>query len=212
MWHIQRSLPNARGGGQWLPHINCLFKSQSVRKSTEESNYNTYQFIFFISKYVSESCNSTLFVALKLLSHVQFFTIPWTAAHQVSLSFTVSWSLLKLMSIGLVMPSNYLVLPSNSPSIRVFSSESALGIRWPKYWSFSFSISPSNEYLGLIYLHWLVWSPCCPRDSQQSSPALQCETINSLVLSLFYGSILTSVYDYWKNHDTNQNPSTKNIS
>ena len=103
MWHIQRSLPNARGGGQWLLHINCLLKSQSVRKSIEECNYNTHQFIFFISKYVSESCNSTLFVALQLLSHVQSFAIPWTAAHQVSLSFTLSWSLLKLMSIELVM-------------------------------------------------------------------------------------------------------------
>ena len=82
---------------------------------------------------------------------------PWTAAHQASLSFTISWSLLKLMSIKSVMPSNRLVpchprllLPSVFPSIRVFSSESVLRIRWPKYWSFSFSISPSNEYSGLI--------------------------------------------------------------
>ena len=82
---------------------------------------------------------------------------PWTAAHQVSLSFIISWSLLKLMSIELVMPSNHLILcrplllePSIFPSIRVFSSESAVWIRWPKCWSFSFSISPSNEYSGLI--------------------------------------------------------------
>ena len=82
---------------------------------------------------------------------------PWTAAHQASLSFTISWSLLKLMSIKSVMPSNHLILchphlllPSVFPSIRVFSSESVLHIRWPKYWSFSFSISPSNEYSGLI--------------------------------------------------------------
>ena len=82
---------------------------------------------------------------------------PWTAAYQASLSFTISWNLLKLMSIGSVMPCNHLILchhlllqPSIFPSIRVFSSESALCIRWPKYWSFSFSISPSNEYSGLI--------------------------------------------------------------
>ena len=82
---------------------------------------------------------------------------PWTAARQASLSITNSWSLLKLMSIELVMPSNHLILchpllllPSVFPSIRVFSNESVLHIRWPKYWSFSFSISPSNEYSGLI--------------------------------------------------------------
>ena len=82
---------------------------------------------------------------------------PWTAAHQASLSITISQSLLKLMSFVSVMPSNHLVLchplllpPSNFPSIRVFSKESVLHIRWPKYWSFSLSISPSNEYLGLI--------------------------------------------------------------
>ena len=82
---------------------------------------------------------------------------PWTAAHQTSLSVTISWSLLKLMSIESVMPSNHLVLccplllpPSVFPSIRVFSNEAVLHICWPKYWSFSFSISPSNEHPGLI--------------------------------------------------------------
>ena len=89
---------------------------------------------------------------------------PWTAAHQVSLSITNSQSLLKLMSIKSVMPSNHLILchpllllPSVFPSIRVFSNESVLQIRWPKYWSFSFSISPSNEYSGLISfrIYWL---------------------------------------------------------
>ena len=91
------------------------------------------------------------------LSHVQLFATPWISAHQASLSFSISWSLLKLMSIESVMPSNcfilcrpFLLLPSIFPSIRVFSNELALHIRWPKYWSFSFSISPSNEYSGLI--------------------------------------------------------------
>ena len=95
------------------------------------------------------------FVVVQPLSHVQHFVTSWSAAFQASLSFTISWSLLKLMSIELVMPSNHfvlccplLLLPSVFPRIRVFSNESALCIRWPKYWSFS--ISPSNEYSGLI--------------------------------------------------------------
>ena len=99
------------------------------------------------------------YIILLLSSHcrVWLFAATWTAAHQASLSFTISWSLLKLMCIELVMPSNHLILchplllpPSIFPSIRVFSKESVLCLRWPKYWSFSFSISPSNEYSGLI--------------------------------------------------------------
>ena len=96
------------------------------------------------------------FSSVKSLSHVQLFANPWTVAGQASLSITNSWSLLKLMSIKLVMPSNHLILchpllllPSTYPSIRVFPNESVLCIRWPKYWHFSFSISPSNEYSGL---------------------------------------------------------------
>ena len=95
--------------------------------------------------------------SVQSLSRVQFFAIPWTAAHQASLSIIKSWSLLKLMSIESVMPSNHFILccpllflPSIFPSIRVFSNESVLRIRWPNYWSFSFSFSPSNEYSGLI--------------------------------------------------------------
>ena len=104
----------------------------------------------------------------------------------------------------MVMPSNHLILchplllPSIFPSIRVFSNESALRIRWPKYWSFS--ISPSNEYSGLISFRiGLAGSPCCPRDSQESSPTPQFESTNSWALSLLYGPTLTSVHDYWKN-------------
>ena len=96
-------------------------------------------------------------IAVQLLGCIQPFVTPWTVAHQASLSFTISWSLLKLMSIESVMPSNHLILccpllllPSILPSIRVFSSELALRIRWPKYWSFSFNNSPSNEHPGLI--------------------------------------------------------------
>ena len=95
-------------------------------------------------------------IVVQLLSCVQLFVTPWTAARQAFLSIAISWSLLKLMSIVLVMPSNHLIfchplllLPSIFPSIRIFSNESALRIRWPKCWSFTFSISPSNEYSGL---------------------------------------------------------------
>ena len=124
---------------------------------------------------------------------------PWTAARQASLSFTISWSLLKLMSIESVMPSNHLILcpclllPSIFPGIRVFSNESILHIRWPKDWSFSFSISLSNEYSGLISfrMDWTGLISCCPRDSQESSPTPQFESINSSVLSLLlYGLTL----------------------
>ena len=100
-----------------------------------------------------------LFSSVQLLSRVQLFATTWTAARQASLSITNSWSLPKLMSIESAMPSNNLILchplllpPSIFPSIRVFSNESVLHIRWPKYWSFSFSISPSNEYSGLNIL------------------------------------------------------------
>ena len=96
-------------------------------------------------------------VLLFIHCHIQFLETPWTVARQASLFFTISWSLLKLMSTESIMPSNHLILchpllllPSIFPSIRVFSSESALLITWPKYWSFSFSISLSNEYSGLI--------------------------------------------------------------
>ena len=98
-----------------------------------------------------------VFSSVQSLSHVQLFVTPWTAAHQASLSITNTRSLLKLMSIELVMPSNHLILccplllpPSIFPSIRIFSNGLVLCIRWPKYCSFSFSISPSNEYSGLI--------------------------------------------------------------
>ena len=99
----------------------------------------------------------SLYVSVQLLSHVQLFVTPWTAILQASLSITNSWSPPKPMSIESVMPSNHLILchsllllPSIFPSIRVFPNESALHIRWPKYWSFSFNIGPSNEYSGLV--------------------------------------------------------------
>ena len=130
---------------------------------------------------------------------------PWTTAWWASLSFTVSWSLLKLMSIEWVMPSNHLILchplllPSIFPSIRVFSNESALCIRWPKYSSFSFSISPPSEYSGLISFK-IDCLDLSVQGTLKSSLAPQFKNINYLVLSRFYGPILTFVHGYWKNH------------
>ena len=134
------------------------------------------------------------------------FVTPWTEARQAPLSFIISQSLLKFMSIESVMPHNHLILcrplllsPSIFPSIRVFSNESALCLMWPNYWSFSFSISPSNEYSGLT--SWILTGLISLLNSQESSPALQFKSINSLALSLLYSSNLTSVHDYWKNHN-----------
>ena len=132
---------------------------------------------------------------------------PWTAACQASVSITNSRNLLKLMSIESVMPSNHLILchpllllPSIFPSIRVFSNESVLCIRWPKYWSFSFSISPSNEYSGLVSFRMDWLDLLAVRGTLESSPPPQFKSINSSMFSLLYGPTLISIHDYWKNH------------
>ena len=133
---------------------------------------------------------------------------PWTAAHQAFLSISNSRSFLKLMSIESVMPSNHLILccplllPSVFPSVRVFSNESVLCIRWPKYWSFRFSISPSNEYSGLISfrIDWLDFLAVQGEDSQESFPTPEFKSITSLALSFLSSPTLTSIHDYWKNH------------
>ena len=141
-------------------------------------------------------------LSVQSLSHVWLFVAPWTAARQASLSIAISRSLLKLVPVESVMPSNHLILchpllllPSIFPSIRVFSSESVLHIRWPKYWSFSFNTRPFKEHLGLISfrMDWLDGSPCCPRDSQESSPTPQFKNINSWAVNFLYGPILTSM-------------------
>ena len=140
-------------------------------------------------------------------SHARLFTTPWTTTHQASLSITSSWSLFKLMSIKSVMPSNHLLLchpllllSSIFSSIRVFSNESALCIRWPKYWSFSFSISPSNEYSGLISFRIDWFDLLAVQEILKSLIQHQFKSINSLVLSFLYGPILTSIHDHWKNY------------
>ena len=125
------------------------------------------------------------------------------AACQGSLFITNSLSLPKFMSIELVMPSKLLTLccplllqPSIFPNIRAFSNEPALCIRWPKYWSFSFNISPSNEHPGPISFR-MVGSPCNPRDSQESSPTPQFKSINYSVLGFLHSPTLTPIHDYW---------------
>ena len=132
---------------------------------------------------------------------------PWTAACQASLFFTIPQSLLKLMSIELVMSSNHLILchlllllPSIFPRIRDFSNELVFCIRWPKYWSFSFSISPSSEYSGLISFRMDWLDLLAVQGTQGSSPTPQFKNINSSALSFLYGPTLTSIHDYWKNH------------
>ena len=125
-----------------------MTRLSSLTKGTRNWTWNTCHRLFSLPLKSS---------SVQSLSHVLLFATPWTAARQASLSITNSRSLLKLMSIESVLPSNHLILchpifllPSIFPSIRVFSNESALCIRWPKYWGFSYSLSPSNEYLGLI--------------------------------------------------------------
>ena len=148
-----------------------------------------------------------MFSSVQLLSHVQLFVTPWIVARQASLSITNSRSSLRLTSIELVIPSSHLILcrpllllPAVPPSIRVFFNESTLLMRWPKYRSFSFSISPSNEHSGLnsFRMDWLDF--LAVQGTLKSSPTPQCKSINSSVLSLLHSPTLTSIHDHRKNH------------
>ena len=141
-----------------------------------------------------------------MLSHVQLFatTKRWIAAHQAPLSFTMPWSLLKFMSIESVMPPEHLIfyhlfllLPSVFPGIRVFSNESSLCIWQPKYWSSNFSISPSNEYSGLISFR-MDWFDLLAVQGILKSLVQHHSLINPLALSLLDGPNLTSIHDFWK--------------
>ena len=147
------------------------------------------------------------FISVQSLSHVQPFMTPWTAACQASLSITNSRSPPKPMSIESVMPSNHLILcrpllllPSIFPSIRVFSNESAHRIRWPKYWTFSFSISLSSEYSGLISFR-MDWMDLLAVQGTLKS-LLQQDSSKASVLwcsAFFISTTLTSIHDHWKN-------------
>ena len=146
------------------------------------------------------------FSSAQLLRRVSLFLTSWTAAHQASLSITNTWSLFKLMSIESVMPSNHLTLchpllpPSIFPSISVFSNESVLRIRWPEYWSFNFSISPSSEYSWLVSFR-MDWLALLAVQGTLKS-LLQHHSSKASILwcSAFFTVQLTSIRDYWKNH------------
>ena len=146
------------------------------------------------------------FSSVQSLSRVWLFATPWIAARQASLSIASSWSLLKLMSIELVMPSNHLILchpllllPSIFPSIRVFSNESALRIRWLKYWSFSFSISPSKEHPRLISFRMDQLDLLAVQGTLKSLLQHHSSKASILRRSAFFTS-LTFLHDHWKNH------------
>ena len=155
----------------------------------------SYQWVYFV-------------VVVQSLSCVRLFATPWTAAHQASLFFTISWSLLKLTSVESGMPFNHLILcqpllllPSIFPSIRVFSNKLALHIKWPKYWSFS--ISPSNEYSELISFR-IDWFDLLAVQVTLKSLIQHHSWKESILLtfSLLYGSTVTSIHDYWKSHSS----------
>ena len=146
------------------------------------------------------------FSPVQLLNRVQLLENPWTAAYQASLSITKSQSLPKLMSIELVMPSNHLILcrpllhlPSIFPSISVFSNESALHIMWPKDWSFSFNISPSNEYSGLISFR-MDWSGLAVQGTLKSLLQHHSSKASIPWHSAVFIVQLTSIHEHWKNH------------
>ena len=149
---------------------------------------------------------------MQSFSCVWLFVTPWIAAHQASLSVTNSWSLLKLMSIELVMPSNHLILcqplllppsvfPSGSFPVEWRTDESVLHIRWPKVLESQLQHQSFQWVFRTDFLQdWLVGSPCSPRNSQESSPIPQFKSIDFLALSFVYGPTLTSTHDYWKKH------------
>ena len=153
----------------------------------------------------------SLFMSVSSFSSVQFSrsvvsdslrATPCAPGLHQLLEFTQTHAIKSVMpSSHLILCRPFLLLPPIPPSIRVFSNESTLRMRWPKYWSFSFSISPSNEHPGLISfrMDW-VGSPCSPRDSQESSPTPQFKSINSSALSFLHSPTLTSIHDHWKNH------------
>ena len=149
------------------------------------------------------------FSSVQSLSRVRLFVTPWIAACQDPLSITNTWRSPKLMSIELVMPSSHLILcrpllllPPIPPSIRVFSNKSTLHLRWPKCWSFSFSIGPSNQHPGLISfrMDWLHLLAVQGTHSQESSPTPQLKSINPLMLSFLHSPTFISIHDNWKNH------------
>ena len=168
-----------------------------------DTSCSRYLFLFFWRHWSYWIC----FSSVQLLSHVRLVTTPQITARQASLSTTNSQSSPKLMSMELVMPTSHLILchpllflPPVPPSIRVFPNKSTLHARWPKYWSFRFSISPSNEHQGLISfrMDWLDLLEV--QGALKSPPTPQFKSINSSVLSFLHSPTLTPIHDHWKNH------------
>ena len=190
------SLPSSSVCGIFQARILEWVAISSSRRSSQPRDWTHVSCILAGRFFTTEPPGKYLcdLGSVQLLSRVWLFATAWTAARQASLSITNSQSLLKLMSSKLMMPSNHLIiccplllLPSIFPSIKVFSSESVLCIRWPKYWSFSFTISPSNEYSGWISfrIDWLdIFA--VQADSQESSPTPHFKSIHSLVLNFLY--------------------------
>ena len=152
-------------------------------------------------------CEQYQFSSVQSLSHVQLFATPCTAACQASLSITNSWSLPKLMSPELVMPSNHLILcrpllllTSIFPTIRVFPNESVLCIRWPKCWNFSFSINVPMNIQDWSPLGWTGWISLQSNGLSRVFPTPEFKSISSSALRFLYSPTLTSMYNYWKNH------------
>ena len=174
------------------PLTRVLTSNRLSLKVKNIGNFLLLLLLFFFHLLIAKE----RFSSVQSLSRVCLFVTPWIAACQTSLSITNSWSLLKLMPIELVMPSSHLtlcrpllLLPPTPPSIRVFSNESTLRVRWPKYWSFSFSISPSNEHPGLISFR-MDW--------------LDLLAVQGTLKSLLHHPTLTSIHDHWKNHSLDQ--------
>ena len=168
-------------------------------------SFHTPQALGGVTSFFTHKCY-VQFSSAQSLSRVRLFATPWTAVSQASLFITNSQSLLKLISIESVMSSNHLILccslllSSIYPSIRIFSNESVLRIRWSRHWSFSFNISPSNEYSGLISfrmdrLNFLAVQGTLKHRSSKASV---------IQLSFLYSPTLTSIHDYWKNHSFDQ--------
>ena len=195
LWNVDFKCFAAKTGYSWhlsglclfLQHM-CIKKKKTMGRTLGHSN---------------QIQHSVQFSSVQSLSHVQLFATPWIAAHQASLSITNSRSSLKLICIESVKPSSHLILcrplllPPIPPSIRVFSSESALRMRWPKYWSFSFSINPSNEHSGLIFrMDWV--DLLAAQESLKSLLQHHSSKASILRCSAFFTVQLS--HPYWKNH------------
>ena len=192
-WNILETFEKSSTRGSILDRsqVWLLTESQKVSKSLTPSSH----------------CQVLQFSSVQSLSRVQLFATPWIAAHQASLSITNSRSSLRLTSIELVIPSSHLILchpllllAPIFPSIRVFSSESTLHMRWPKYWSFSFSISPSNEHPGLISFRMDWLDLLAGQGTLKSLFQHHSSKASILRCSAFFTVQLTSIHDHWKNH------------